>query len=771
MDRTNISKPPTVTFHVGDSGQAAAVHARTDRDVSVREPKPPRAAEARPAQSAKPARSIDGRLSILSLRSFARLAACLVGVFHRVNAETHVGLAPATFPHAELDEPAGGLDDAVGLLSALGVEVFYVAQGGEGDQASLSSINAVLHGLVGQLGSGHLLQQDVARLSNARRTNPSVAEFDKAISKNADQIGDDPHARFADLLSSSLIKPFAFSRRSGELANVIDGAPIGTVVGLSKDLAFYLHAGPNAMRFPGRKETVPLRKAHEIAEPQLGKQNDLYGLFQASSSIRPTALIVTSQTVPPAEVEELWEHFKGEFAVCMVPLEDDVQAMIVAPLAARSELVGLVDELADRGVGPTKRPPAATLEQWMQENKPFLEGGVAAIPGLGDDPVDLDVEPASESPESARLSVLGQMMGENGFILGASAIAGLCVLVYRCSRSSLRDNQDPGGQTDSAATKSAARATRRSRQSPDRGQSHQLDEGRTVPVERTPASYSGTPGRAFVPSLPEDIAASITQSIRDMQADKENGKAELKRYLRQKGVELRALLDPGTDRGAEAAANVAFQLSGIIESTLMNQTQMRRWLEGEDFLDGVNFDSVLQTVKDHKQLEPQNEMLAKAIAMLQGYSRLVPRGDSDEREFKGRQGPAQGPGPAHARSTRANAASANNGAAMPSPVTIANIFAFGKELAAEVARGGDMNGVRIGKDIYIPSAVIVPHWHLNENFVVYKHSDTNHIEVARGANFYPERAGSVGMRLDDTNARDHQLLRIQTFILTGNKIA
>lgn len=75
--------------------------------------------------------------------------------------------------------------------------------------------------------------------------------------------------------------------------------------------------------------------------------------------------------------------------------------------------------------------------------------------------------------------------------------------------------------------------------------------------------------------------------------------------------------------------------------------------------------------------------------------------------------------------------------------------------------------MRLGKDIYIPSAVIVPHWHLNEHFAVYKHHDTNHVEVARGSSVYQDRVQSLGMRLDPTISRDQQLLRVQALILTG----
>lgn len=748
MVRKISSKPPVVTYHVGDLPQASPVRAATPRQARVQEASAPRAAKTRPIQLNKPARSTEGRLSILSPRSFTRLAVCMLGVIHGASAQHQVGMGPASFPTANLDEPAGGLDDAIGLLSEMGVEVFYVAQG-EGDQASLSSMNAVLQGLVGNGGSGWLLQQDVPKPSVAHTGVPSISEFDRAISKNVDQMGDDPHARFADLLKSRKIKPVPISRNPearSYLGEVVGGARAGTVVGLSKEFAFYLHAGPNMMRFPGRTETVPVPKVYQLSESMLPQQDETYGLFQASSQARPTALIVTTQVMRPEEVEELWDHFKHQFTVCMVPLEDDVQAMIVAPFDARPGLLGLREQLEERGIGPVKLQPATSLHQHLHENKFVLGNGVMA-PGLPEDLTDRSVD---------QLSWLDALL----LTMGASAIGGACVLVYRCVR---------GGAVPAHAPQ-VPKKTGRSRHLVQGGQS---DNGTARPFEGKPVSYIGAAKGALLPPTPDDVAASIAKSIREIQADKENGKAGLKRYLQQKGAEFRALLDPVTGGGAQAAADVAFQLSGIIESTLLNPEQMRRWLEGEDFMDGVYFESVLQTVKDYKQTEPQNESLAKAVAMLQGYWRLVPRGDPDEVEYKGRQGPAPRPGSARPRNRlqNANAANASDGAATPSQVTIADIFAFGRKLVAEVKDGGDVHGVRIGRDIYIPSAVVVPHWHLNEDFVVYKHSDTNHVEVARGSNVYPERAGSVGMRLDDTISRDHQLLRIQAFILTGNENA
>jgi hypothetical protein len=198
---------------------------------------------------------------------------------------------------------------------------------------------------------------------------------------------------------------------------------------------------------------------------------------------------------------------------------------------------------------------------------------------------------------------------------------------------------------------------------------------------------------------------------------------------------------------------------------------MRRWFDGAEFMDGVNFDFVFQTLQDYRRTDPQDEKLTKAVAMLQEYIRQVPRGEPDEAEHKGREGPA----PRTSRASAGNglkaasaAIAANPPGTPPAQVTIADIYKFGKKLAAEdVPPGADRNGVRLGRDIYIPSAVIVPHWHLNEGFVVYKHHDTNHVDVARGSNIYPDRAQSVGMRLDPASSRDQQLLRVQAFILTG----
>ena len=739
MVRKTSSKP-LVTYHVvREPDRPPTSQASFDSRLVVEKAKPPRAAEARSARPANPVRNVEGRVSILSVRSFARLAACLVGVFHGVCAEARVGPTSTAFPATNLNEPPGGLDDAVRLLGEMGVELFYVAQGNEADQASLSSMNAVLHGLIGDFGTATLLQQGVEKAgSSAPGANRQA--FDKAISKNAKQIGDDPHGRFADLAKTRRVvaRPVSNDARAPSyLGDVIESAPVPTVVGLSKEFAFYLPAGPNTLRFPGRSATMPVPKQYELAEPQLANQNATYALFQASSDVRPSALIVTTKTVAPAEAEELWDYFKGQFAVSMVPLEDGVQAMIVAPLAARSELMGLLEELTDRGVGPNRPPPAATLDQLIRENR-FLGDPVIAIPGT-----------------------LASM---------AAAIAGAWVVVYKCTKPPSGDNADAAGGERSAAVRRRARAAKKPEQSTDRFPRHRPDEATPVQHAVTPVSYHGTSGAALMPPGPEEIAESIAEAIREKRADKENGKTLLKQYLHGMGVQFRAQLDPVTGGGAQAVANVAFQLSGIIESTLFNTVQMRRWFDGEEFMDGVNFDFVFQTVQDYQRMYPFDEKLTKAVAMLQEYVRQVPRGEVDEVDYKGRESAAPRTSRANAGNglKAASAATATNAAAKPAPVTSAEIYEFGKKLVAEVVPdGADRHGVRLGKDIYIPSAVIVPHWHLNEHFVVYKHHDTNHIEVAQGSNVYQDRAQSVGMRLDPSISRDHQLLRVQAFILTG----
>ena len=765
MVRKTSSKP-LVTYHVvREPDRPVTSQASSDAKLAVEKAKPPRAAETRPARPANPVRGVEGRVSILSARGFVRLATCLVGALHGVGTHAQVSSTPTAFLSAELDEPPGGLDDVVNLLSELGVEVFYLAQGNEGDHASLSSMNAVLHGL-DEAGVGTLMQQDVDRL-------PRVGDwtvrslFDDAISKNVDQIGNDPHGRFAELGSPNRIRVSVSSDPTGpeHLGKVIKTAPHGSVVGLSKEFAFYLHAGPNTLRFPGRSDTVPVPKPYRHTEPQLAKQSELYGVFQASSDARPSALIVTTQTVSPGEVEELWDYFKGQFAVSMVPLEDGVQAMIVAPLSARSELMGLLKQLSELGVQPTR--PAATLDQWSLENKFVLGDGVVGFKEAVEEPTDSYAGPTSSSAESASAesapAMLGQWIEANSPLLGAvtAAIAGACVFVYKSAKPS------PRADADAALNKGPDAIQRRAWAAKVR---HPQDKGNSVPFNGTPVSYQGTPGAAFPPPTPEAIVTSIAETIREKQADRENGKTALKQYLHGKGAEFRAQLHPVTGGGAEAVADVAIQLSGIIESTLGNEVQMRRWFDREEFMDGVNFDFVFQTVRDYQQLYPQSEKLAKAAAMLQGYIRLVPRGEPDEVEHKGRQGPA--PRTSRPRAGNglqaASAAIAAKRAGTPPQVTIADIYKFGKKLAAEeVPPGANRNGVRLGNDIYIPSAVIVPHWHLNEHFVAYKHHDTNHVEVARGSNVYQDRAQSVGMRLDPTISRDQQILRVQAFILTG----
>jgi hypothetical protein len=751
------SKPP-VTYHVvRERGGPAVNQAGSNPKHAVGQANPMRAAGVQP-KPANPIRGIESRVSIPSVRSFVRLAVCLVAALQSVSAQAETGSIPTSAP---LDAPPGGVDDVVSLLSELGVGVFYVAQGNEGDDASLLAMNAVLHGLLDEAGAGTLLQQDVERPPCADTRAPSAIRglFENAISKNVDQIGDDPHGGFADLWSSGRLSPFTVSSdptQKNHLGRVIK-ARHGTVVGLSKEFAFYLHAGPNTLRFPGRTETVPVTEPYRLAEPQLAKQNESYGLFQASSDARPSALIVTTQTVAPEEVEELWDHFKGQFTVCMVPLDYGVQAMIVAPLSARSELMGLLKQLSDLGVHPTR--PAATLEQWSLENKFVVEDEAVEFEEAVEEPDESGAGPTSSPAESAPI-ILGQWIEENSALLGvaASAIAGACVFVFKRAKPSPRAEAGAVPNKGSDASQRGERGGK---------VQHPQDEGKSAPFNGTPVSYQGKPAAASPPSTPEAIAASIVETIREKQA---NGKAALKQYLHEKGAEFRAQLHPVTGGGAEAVADVAFQLYGIIESTLGNAAQMRRWFEHAEFMDGVNFDFVFQTVRDYQQLNPQNEKLAKAAAMLQGHVRLVPRGEPDEVEHKGWQGPTprtsrprDGNGP-----QSASAPTGANSARTLSQVTIADIYKFGKKLAAEeVPPGADRHGVRLGRDIYIPSAAILPHWHLNEDFVVYKHNDTNHIEVARGSDMRLGSAASVGMRLDRTVSRDQQLLRIQAFIMTG----
>jgi len=757
------SKPPVVTYHVvREPGRPAINQAGSDPKVAVEKAKPPHPSRVQPIRPANPVRGIESRVSTPSVRSFVRLAACLVGALHGVSAQAEAGSSPMAFPSAPPDAPPGGVDDVVTLLSELGVEVFYVAQGNDGDEASLLSMNAVLHGLLYEAGTGKLLQQDVGPLPCASSYAPSAVRgiFENAITKNVEQIGDDPHGEFADLWSSGRITPFTLSSdptQRNQLGRVVTAHP-DTVVGLSKEFAFYLHAGPNTLRFPGRTDTVPVTEPYQLAEPQLAKQSELYGLFQASSDTRPSALIVTTQTVAPEEVEELWDHFKGNFSVVMVPLDFGVQAMIVAPLSARSELMGLLTHLSDLDVQPTR--PHATMDQWRRENQFVLEDGIVGFEEAVEEPTDSYAGPTSPLAESAP-AMLGQWIGENSPLLVGvtAAIAGACVLVYKCARPL------------PPAVPRRARAANVRRQSIDRAPRHPQDEGKSVPFNGPPVSYGGTPRAAIPPSTAEAIAASIAETIREKQEDRENGKTALKQYLHEKGAEFRAQLHPVTGGGAQAVADVAFQLSGIIESTLFNAVQMRRWFDGAEFMDGVNFDFVFQTVQDYLRMYPHDEKLTKAAAMLQGYIRQVPRGDEpDEVEHKGWQGPAARTSQPHAGKglQAASAAIAANPAGTPPQVTIADIYKFGKKLAAEeVPPGADRNGVRLGSDIYIPSAVIVPHWHLNEHFVVYKHDDTNHVEVARGSVMYRARAASVGMRLDRNISRDQQLLRVQAFIMTG----
>jgi len=688
-----IPSTPPVTYHLHKSGESATQQAGVHSGGAVEKARPPRVAEVRPTEPAKPVRGIQGRASILSARSFFRLAACLVGAIHGASAEAQVGSAGAAFPSAELDEPPGGVDDMVGLMTELGVEVFYVAQGSGGDHSSLSAINAVLHGVCTSTGVGARLIQPDIQLRPDADVPLYVKVFDNAISKNTDQIGADPHGRFMDFFASGKVE--AVTMPSTSLDEAIKATPNGTVIGLSKDLAFHLHHG-------------------------------------SDSNSRPSALIVTTQTVSHAEVEELWELFnKDNFTAAIVPLEDGVQAMIVAPSSARWQLWNMARKLDGRGVHPLRYPPDV---------------------GPPDDLVVVVQErPLMSSAEASA---------------AAGAIVGASVLVYKCAR---RRPAAPGEvQADAPKERTESwrelRAQRRARRT--------VDEGAPVGLEQPPVMYQGLGHKALPPQSPEEIAKSVHDAIREKQDDKVNGKTLLRQYLRKMGEELRTALDPDTGGGAEAAAEAAFKLSGIIDGADLNTKHLRRWCDGAEFMNGVNFDFVFQTVKDYQQLHPEDKRLEKAAAMLRSRIRLVPRGEEDHEDHKGRQGPAQRPERTGVRNrhSAATAARATSALATPADVTIADIYAFGKELAVEeVPEGANRHAVRLGKDIFIPSAVIVPHWHLTENFLVYKHDQTNHVEVARGSDMYPNRAGSVAMRLDKNNPRDYQILRIQRFIQHGTK--
>lgn len=784
---TKTASKPLVTYHVvREPGRPAINQAGSDLKVAVEQATSPRAAAARPARPTNPVRGVEGRVSIFSARSFVRLATCLVGALHGVGAQAQVSSTPTALSIDDLHKPPGGLDDVVTLLSELGVEVFYVAQADEGDDASLSSMNAVLHGLCVTRGGGVLLQQDGPERS---RTNPKIffsdarrVEFDNAISKKAHQVGEDPSRGFADLWNSGCVSPYSVSSdptKPNPLGNVINKAPHGTVVGLSKEFAFYLHGGPNTVRFPGRSETVPVPKPYQLAEPQLTKQNESYGLFQASSDLRPSALIVTTQTVTRAEVDELWNHFRGQFTVSMVPLEDGVQAMIVAPLSARSELMGLLQALTGRGVGPIRPPPPTTLDQRAWDSSYLVGGGAIAVVGETEEPTYLRFGLPSHPPESpslerhlldnpaaeSALAMLAQWIQENLLVLaGAAGAAGACILVYKYALSGNNAGQSPG---KGLAVTQTARPSNNV-QSMHGAPRNRPEEGMSVWFERKPVSSHGTSGAAHPGRSPEEIAESSAQAIHEKQAE-ENGRQALKQYLQEKGVEFRAMLAGGV---ADDVADVAFQLSGIIRSTISNRAQLRRWLGGVEFMNGVNLEVVVQTVEDYERQYPQNGELARAAAMLHEHVHLIATSELEgEVEYKGRESSALRTSSADAGNGLQAASVANgatNAGATPAQVSIAEIFDFGRVMAAEkVPDGANVHGVRRGKDIFIPGPDIIPHWHLNRKFVLYKLSETHHVYIARGDKLYRAKAASVGLNLDNENLRDRLLLRVQAFILTG----
>jgi hypothetical protein len=543
---------PLVTFHVvREPGPPATSQPGSDPKLAMGKAKLPRAAEVRPARPANPVRGIESRVSILSARSFVWLATCLVGVFHGVSAEAHMGPTSTAFPATNLKEPPGGLDDVVRLLGDMGVELFYVAQG-KADQASLSSMNAVLHGLIGDSGTATLLQQDVEKPdSSAPGANRQA--FDKAISKNAEQIGDDPHGGFADLARTRRVTAHRVLTDASSLSylgDVIESAPVSTVVGLSKEFAFYLPAGPNTLRFPGRSATMPVPKQYELAEPQLAKQNASYALFQASSEVRPSALIVTTKTVTPAEVEELWDYFeKSQFAVSMVPLEAGVQAMIVAPPEARSELMALLEVLTDSGVGPNRLSSA--------ENSFVLRDEVVAIPGTPEESTDPDAGPTSLPSESA-LVMLGRLINENSLLLGSLAGVAAYVFVYKCTGTPTRDDAGAAGDEGSAPVRRRTRAAKKQELSTDRFPRQRPHEAMPVQFAVAPVSYHVVSDAALMPPGPEEIAESIADAIREKRADKENGKTLLKQYLHGMGVQFRAQLDPVTGGGAASGRRCRF---------------------------------------------------------------------------------------------------------------------------------------------------------------------------------------------------------------------
>jgi hypothetical protein len=720
MDRNTSSRPPPVTYHVREPGLAASRQAGSDSGRTVEKAMPPQAAKAGPTGPSNPVRALEGRVSTPSMGRFVRLLACLMGALHGVSAQDQVGLARGP----QLTDSPGHLDEVVELLSNSGVELFLISQRNKGDRASLITMNAVLLGLLVDEGEGTLLQQGVGSLSDVSLDSLVYREaFESAISKNVKQVGHNPHGGFAKLWNTGLINAHPDSidpMTPVNLDQLID-APKGTVVGLSKEAAFYLHAGPDTLRFPGRSQTVA--KPNEFTGGPW-EDEKLFGLFQAASGTRQTALVVTDQALSPKEVRELYRHFKGQFAVSTVKLENDVSAIVVAPLSADFNLTALKRNLAER----------------------------EADSGSSDPDLDADLNLDLDGANAASPPVL---------LVGA-AVGITCVFVYK-TRSSRSSDANASTHEGAALSRRSGRKTRKPDQSSGR-----LSQDLGMPMA-TAVSYQVTPRADFPPSSPHEIAASVRDTISRIQDDRENGKSLLKQYLKEKGVEFHTLLDPDTGTGAEGAASVAAQLCGILESTSGNTAQMGRWLEGGEFMNGVSLDFVFQTVKDHARLDPQNRDLVKAASMLQDKVRSA-RGESDDDSKK--ESPAARASIVHAGDRPQDASGARAMQAMGTPPsTAAEIFEFGRKMVGErVPAGADLNGVRLGQDIYIPSAVITPHWHLNKNFAVFKHDPRNHLEVAKGSVIQKGSANSAVIRLNEKIPRDQQLLRVHAYIQTGRAL-
>ncbi|MDF2465277.1 MAG: hypothetical protein K0Q43_3512 [Ramlibacter sp.] len=404
--------------------------------------------------------------------------------------------------------------------------------------------------------------------------------------------------------------------------------------------------------------------------------------------------------------------------VVLVPLHEGVEATIVVPASM-----------------------LATVRQFADEH----DGEVTIVTS------DL----LRDAPEEWNQFIF--WMTTTACIVGAAALQDRKCIADRTGPQDEAVSKEPAGKVMRAkpVAKAIARATRLERELP--------------PFTGKPVSSQAVSLAAPRPPGPGDIAAEVTEQIRACQADKD--KATLRKYLNGMGKQFLAALDPVSGGGAAAAADAAFRMAGVVRSSPFNHLQLARWFQDESYMNGVNFDFVFQTVKDYRQLNPEDENLAKAAAMLQELSRLA-RMLERVVDPKGRQGPAVNARPDFMKKKAAPQGANASGAAAPitPPQNVAAIYQFAKQLVAEpVPDGENLNAVRLGTDIFIPSAVIVPHWHVNPNFVVYKHGDANHVEVGRGDYLYPARAASVGMRLVDGISRDDKIRRMQTFILTGQQ--